>query len=140
MKKTLITGLLTSAALIATSSSAGVLPHSHDGQNSISESQQKNNKPIRVAGEIAQANLISKVQPVYPPAAKKAGIQGVVLLDVTISKDGMPEDIQVLSSPNDDLTQSAEDAVRQWRYRPTLLNGQPVTIIAEVKVSYTLAK
>ncbi|HEX4750030.1 MAG TPA: energy transducer TonB, partial [Bryobacteraceae bacterium] len=154
MKKTLISGLLASAGLLATSSGAAVLP-SHAAQDSTStatkvksgnsdshqsDSEQKPFKPIRVPGESEQAKLISKVNPVYPPAAKKAGVQGVVLLDVTISKEGVPEDIQVLESPNDDLTQSAEEAVRQWRYSTTLLNGQPVPVIAEVKVNYTLTK
>jgi TonB family protein len=154
MKKTLISGLLASAGLLATSSGAAVMP-SHAGQDSTSsttkvksgdsdshqsDSEQKVVKPIRVPGETAQANLISKVQPIYPASAKQARLQGVVLLDVTISKEGVPEDIQVLQSPSDDMTQSAEDAVRQWRYRPTLLNGNPVPIIAEVKVNYTLSK
>jgi protein TonB len=92
-----------------------------------------------VGGSTAQANLIEKVQPVYPPAAKQARLQGIVDLEVSISADGVPQDIRVLSSPGDDLTQSALDAVRQWRYKPTLLNGEPVSIITDVIVHYTLA-
>ena len=95
---------------------------------------------IRVGGELEQQNLIQKVQPVYPPAAKSAGVQGTVELDVAISKEGIPEDIRVIASPSDDLTQSALEAVRQWRYRPTLLNGQPVDVLTEVIVNYTLLK
>jgi TonB family protein len=97
-------------------------------------------KPIRVGGAVEQANLVQKVQPIYPTAAKVAGIQGKVLFEMVISKEGVPIDIRVLDSPNDDLTQSALDAVRQWRYKPTLLNGSPVEIVTDVVVNYTLAK
>jgi TonB family protein len=85
-------------------------------------------------------NLVTKVQPIYPKAAKMAGVQGVVLLETVISKEGEPLDIRVISSPNDDLTQSSLEAVRQWRYRPTLLNGNPVEIVTDVNVNYTLMK
>ena len=79
------------------------------------------------------------MQPVYPAAAKSAGVQGSVELQAVISAEGVPQDIQVVSSPSDDLSQSALEAVRQWRYRPTLLNGNPVTILTEILVNYTLA-
>jgi TonB family protein len=95
--------------------------------------------PITVAGSEAQANLLSRVTPTYPKAAKLAKIQGVVKLGVVISKEGVPTDIRVVSSPDDDLTQSALEAVRQWRYKPVLLNGEPVEILTEVIVNYTLA-
>lgn len=95
-------------------------------------------QPIHVNSDIAENNLIRKVQPLYPATAKQNRIQGKVLLQATISKEGVPEDIQVVSSPSDDLTQSALDAVRQWRYRPTLLNGQPVAITTDITVNYTL--
>lgn len=97
-------------------------------------------KPIRVGGAVEQANLVQKVQPLYPSAAKAAGIQGTVLFEMVISKEGVPVDIRVLESPNDDLTQSALDAVRQWRYKPTLLYGNPVEIVTDVVVNYTLSK
>jgi TonB family protein len=97
-------------------------------------------KPIRIGGAVEQANLIQKVQPVYPTAAKAAGVQGKVLFEMVVSKDGVPIDIRVLESPDDELTQSALDAVRQWRYKPTLLNGDAVEIVTNVVVNYTLAK
>ena len=87
-----------------------------------------------------ESKLISKINPVYPASAKSAGIQGIVSLDMVISKDGTPLDIQVVSSPSDDLTQSALEAVRQWRYSPTLLNGEPVEVVTDVVVNYTLSK
>ncbi len=112
--------------LPSTSAAAQPIP-SHPGQ-------------LRIGGGVAESNLTNKVQPIYPPSAKAAGIEGTVSLDVAISKEGVPEEISVVSSPGDDLTQSALDAVRQWRYRPTLLNGQPVDILTNVIVNYTLAK
>jgi TonB family protein len=102
--------------------------------------QPSNPQQLRIGGEAEEAKLIHKVQPVYPRAAKAAGVQGKVLLDTVISADGVPQEIRVISSPSDDLTRSALDAVRQWRYSPTLLNGQPVEVVTEVVVNYTLAR
>ncbi len=97
-------------------------------------------KRIRIGGEVAESNLIRKVQPVYPAAAKAAAIQGIVDLETDISKEGVPLEIRVVSSPSEDLSESALDAVRQWHYRPTLLNGNPVEIVTDVVVNYTLSK
>ena len=83
-------------------------------------------------------NLVTKVQPIYPVAAKVARVQGSVTLEMVVSKEGEPLDLRVLSSPSDDLTQSALEAVRQWRYKPTLLNGNPVEVVTDVLVNYTL--
>ncbi len=106
----------------------------------VAQNEPTDSQRIRVGGELAQANLVQKIQPIYPVAAKRAGIQGTVEMEVAISKEGMPEDLRVIASPSDDLTQSALEAVRQWRYRPTLLNGQPVAIVTDVIVNYTLSK
>jgi TonB family protein len=106
----------------------------------VASTQSPGAKPIRIGGAVQAANLIRKVQPVYPASAKAAGIQGAVLLDMVVSTDGVPEDIRVISSPSDDLTQSALDAVRQWRYQATHLNGMPVEIATEVTVNYTLSQ
>lgn len=95
---------------------------------------------IRVKGEVAEDNLIRKVQPVYPAAAKAAHVQGTVLLQMVILKDGTPGEITVTSSPSNDLSQSSIEAVRQWRYRPILLNGQPVEVVTQVIVNYTLSQ
>jgi TonB family protein len=97
-------------------------------------------KQIRVGGALEQENLIQKIQPIYPTAARAAHIQGKVTFEMVVSQDGVPLDIRVLSSPDDDLTQSALEAVRQWRYKPVPLNGNPVEIVTEVIVNYTLSK
>jgi TonB family protein len=93
---------------------------------------------IRVAAHLQEEKLIRKVTPVYPVSAKKAHIQGIVQLEMVLSKEGVPQDIRVISSPSDDLTQSALEAVSQWRYETTLLNGNPVSVITDVNVHYTL--
>jgi hypothetical protein len=92
---------------------------------------------IRVGGNVAQNNLISKVNPVYPPMAKSAKIQGTVKLGVLIGEDGHLMDV-VLVSGHPLLVTPSIDAVRQWVYRPTLLNGNPVEVITVIDVNYTL--
>ena len=106
----------------------------------ITATDQSSEKKIRVRGTLAANNLIRKVQPVYPTGAKDARIQGTVELEAAVSKDGVPVELQVVSSPSDDLSNSALEAVRQWRYRPTLLNGNPVGIVTTVIVNYTLSE
>jgi len=94
-------------------------------------------KSIRVGGNVAQANLIRQVTPVYPPIAKTAHISGTVLLHAIIGKDGTVQDLQYVSGPPL-LMKSAMDAVRQWRYKPTLLNGEPVDVDTTISVVFTL--
>jgi TonB family protein len=90
------------------------------------------------AGSATQAaRLIRKIQPAYPPEAKRAGIQGVVHLTAVIGKDGQVSDLAFLSGP-DALAQPAMDAVRQWIYAPTLLNGEPVEIRIAIDINFTL--
>ena len=95
---------------------------------------------IRVGGQVMQDNLIRKVQPVYPTAAKTARVQGTVEIEAAISEEGVPVELRVISSPGDDLSASALEAVRQWRYKPTQLNGNAVPITTTVIVNYTLSK
>jgi periplasmic protein TonB len=94
-------------------------------------------KSIRVGGNVAQANLIRQVTPVYPAIAKTAHISGTVLLHAIIGKDGTVQDLQYISGPPL-LMKSAMDAVRQWRYKPTLLNGEPVDVDTTISVVFTL--
>jgi protein TonB len=95
-------------------------------------------RPIRVGGQVQQANIVSRVTPVYPADAKRDRVQGKVTLEVTIDKEGHVVSVSPLEGPQV-LVQSAVDAVSQWVYRPTLLNGQPVSVITTVDVNYTLA-
>lgn len=92
---------------------------------------------VRVGGNVQQARLINMVRPVYPPLAKQARIQGTVRLQAIIAKDGSVIQLEVLGG-HPLLVQSALDAVRQWRYQPTLLNGEPVEVVTTVDVVFTL--
>ncbi|MGO9232092.1 MAG: TonB family protein [Bryobacteraceae bacterium] len=92
---------------------------------------------IRVGSYVQAANLITQVKPNYPPEAKKAGIQGVVELSAVIGKDGHVQDLDVVSG-DPQLTAAAVDAVRQWIYRPTMLNGEPVEVKTMIDINFTL--
>ncbi len=96
-------------------------------------------QPMRIGGNVMQANLVSTVKPIYPVEAKQKRIEGVVKLEVTIEKDGSVAQIAVVEGPSE-LQQSATDAVRQWVYKPTLLNGEPVKVLTTVDVHYTLSQ
>lgn len=117
-----------------------VSPGTQPAPDTVKDSEKLEGNPLRVKGTVAQANLVTKVPPQYPPDAKLARVQGTVELEVTITKDGVPSELRVVSSPSDDLSESAIEAVRQWRYRPTLLNGAPVEIVSTVMVNYTLTR
>lgn len=92
---------------------------------------------IRVGGNVQQAKLISQPKPIYPPLARQARISGVVRLQAVIDKDGSVQELQVISG-HPLLVQSALDAVRQWRYQPTLLNGEPVQVVTTIDVNFVL--
>ncbi len=94
-------------------------------------------KRIRVGGQVQTAKLVNKVTPVYPALAKQARISGTVRLQAVIAKDGSVVELQVLSG-HPLLQQAALDAVRQWRYQPTLLNGEPVEVVTTVDVIFSL--
>jgi TonB family protein len=144
MEKPGFTSLFREFDLKADSSVAREFTMTNEGGEQVADklisTNEEQTKPLRVGGAVAQNNVISRVQPVYPAAAKEAHTQGVVEIQATISKDGVPIELRVLSSPSDDLSQSALEAVRQWRYRPTLLNGAPVEIVTTVIVNYTLSE
>jgi protein TonB len=95
--------------------------------------------PIRVGGNVQQARLIHHVKPVYPPLAIPARVQGMVRLEALISKDGTIQNLHVLSG-HPLLIPSAMDAVRQWRYQPTLLNGEPVEVVTTIDVVFILVQ
>jgi TonB family protein len=94
---------------------------------------------IRVGGNVAAANLLSKIKPPYPAEAKAARIQGTVKLGVLIGTDGHVHDLALISG-DPALAPTASDSVRQWVYRPTLLNGQPVEVVTIVDINFTLEK
>jgi len=94
-------------------------------------------RPIRVGGDIPAPTKVHTVTPVYPQIAISARVQGVVVIEATIGTDGRIQDTKVLRSiPL--LDQAALEAVRQWEYTPTRLNGEPVPVIMTVTVNFTL--
>jgi periplasmic protein TonB len=95
--------------------------------------------PIRVTSTVQMAKLIRKVMPIYPALARSARISGVVHLIGTIGKDGTIHDLQLIGG-HPLLTRAAMDAVAQWVFAPTLLNGQPVEVIAPIEVNFTLGQ
>jgi TonB family protein len=94
-------------------------------------------KRIKVGGNVQAMNIISKVTPVYPPLAKQAKIQGTVRFTAYIAKDGHIESLELVSG-HPLLAAAAQNAVKQWVYRPTLLNGDPVEVVTQIDVNYTL--
>jgi protein TonB len=95
-------------------------------------------KRIRVAARIAEANLIHDVTPQYPPEAGRARLEGTVLLMAVIGKDGSVKDVRV-ESGSPILAQAAIDAVRQWRYKPYLIDGEPVEVDSRITINFTLS-
>jgi protein TonB len=94
-------------------------------------------QPVRVGGNIKTPNKLKHVNPVYPPIAQSARVQGVVIVEATIGADGSVQNARVLRSiPL--LDAAALDAVKQWQFTPTLLNGVPVPVIMTVTVQFTL--
>ncbi len=85
------------------------------------------------------AKILRKVIPLYPPLAKAARISGVVRLIGTIGKDGTIQNLQIVSG-HPMLARAAVEAVEQWVYKPTLLNGNPVEVIAPIEVNFTLGQ
>jgi protein TonB len=94
---------------------------------------------IRVGGNVQQAMLVSQPRPVYPPAAKLARVQGLVRLNAIIGKDGAIQNLDVVSG-HPLLVPAALDAVRNWVYKTTLLNGEPVEVITTIDVNFTLTQ
>lgn len=94
-------------------------------------------RPMQVGGSVQQAKLISQQKPQYPPLARQVRISGTVRLAAIISKTGAIEQLQVLSG-HPMLAQAALEAVKTWRYKPTILNGQPVKVQTTVDVIFRL--
>jgi protein TonB len=96
-------------------------------------------KSIRVGGNVQAAKLIRQPKPTYPPLAKQARIQGTVRFNAVIGKDGTIQNLTLVSG-HPLLIPSAQDAVRQWVYQPTTLNGDPVEVVTTIDVNFTLSQ
>jgi protein TonB len=122
---------------IAGGSASGVLGGILGGAGSGPPPPPKPKGPQRVGGNVMMAMLIRQPMPIYPQIAKTAHISGTVVLHAIIGADGTVQDLQYISGPPL-LMRSAMDAVRQWRYRPTMLNGEPTAVDTTVSVVFTL--
>jgi protein TonB len=100
--------------------------------------RKSNSGPVRVGGNVAAANLVHRVQPAYPQLAKAARVQGAVEFTAIISKEGNIGNLTLVRG-HPLLVAAAREAVLQWKYRPTLLNGQPVEVVTDITVNFTLS-
>jgi len=91
-----------------------------------------------LVSRMMQGNLVYRVQPVYPPLARAAGVQGTVVLRAIISRQGTIANLQVVSG-HPMLAPAAVEAVRQWRYRPYLLNNEPIEVETQITVNFVLS-
>lgn len=94
-------------------------------------------KRVRVSSGVAQGLLLTKVAPQYPADAREQHIQGVVVLRAMIDKEGNVANVQLITGPSD-LAPAAIEAVKQWKYKPYLLNGTPVEVDTQIQVNFTL--
>jgi TonB family protein len=125
---------------LATCGSALALSmHVDAASTSDNSSASKRPTQLSVSADVMAGNLVNKVLPVYPADARKARIQGTVVLQAVVGKDGNVENLRVISGPSQ-LQQSALDAVRFWTYKPFLLNGDPIEVKTTVNVNYSLGK
>jgi protein TonB len=88
---------------------------------------------------VQAARLVNQPKPSYPPLARQARIQGVVRFNAVIGRDGSIQNLTLVSG-HPLLVPSATEAVRQWRYQPTLLNGDPVEVVTTIDVNFTLSQ
>jgi periplasmic protein TonB len=117
----------------------GEVLHSTGSAPALAKAPAPTPKRIRVPAQVAEANLIHDVAPQYPPEAGRQRIEGTVVLMAVIGKDGTVHDVRVESGlPL--LAQAAIEAVKQWRYKPYLLNGEPVEVDSHITINFTLSQ
>jgi protein TonB len=117
----------------------GDIPSSGDVIPAPPPPPQRPREPVRVGGVIQPPKRLLHVDPVYPPVALAARKEGMVILEALIGEDGATRDVRVLR-PAPLFEQAAIAAVRQWRFSPTLLNGEPVPVVMTVTVSFNLTR
>ncbi|PYQ50573.1 MAG: energy transducer TonB [Acidobacteria bacterium] len=94
--------------------------------------------PLRVGGDVKAPVVIKRVEPTYPDTARKAKIAGVVIVEAIIDKDGNVDKAKVLKGLSMGLSEAAVDAVRKWKFKPGTMNGEPVDVIFNLTVNFTL--
>jgi TonB family protein len=106
----------------------------------VKPDEPKRPQRIRVGGLVQATKLLHMEHPAYPEGARKRGVQGVVLLQAVISLKGEPLSLRLINSPDPELSHAATDAVKQWRYEPTLLNGDPIEVVTTIAVGFHLVQ
>lgn len=106
----------------------------------VSGNEQPGGKNIPVTVKVDTLKAVHKIPPIYPPEAKLHPINGKVVLDVVIGKDGTVENVKIAKGLRGDYDQNAIDAVRQWTFEPYLLNGDPIEVKTTINITYSLAK
>jgi protein TonB len=114
------------------------LPPEIPAHSVIAAAAQQQNGPVRISGGVMAGLNVSKAPPVYPPEAKQKGIRGTVVLHAIIGRDGNVQELAAISGPPQ-LQESAMEAVKQWVYRPYLLNGEAVDVDTTITVNFSLA-
>ncbi len=118
---------------------SSVLPATKPPEPSPAAAPRQPRGPMRVSQGVQEAKLLRRVMPVYPPLAITARVQGTVHLVGVIAKDGTMRDLQVVDG-HPLLVRAALDAVRQWVYKPTMLSGEAVEVVAPISVTFTLGR
>lgn len=123
-----------------TSPNVGLAPPPPPAQNIAKPAEASAKEPIRlrVGGDVQQGRLIHEVRPVYPPLAVQTRVEGTVTFTAVINTQGRIINLQVVGGAHPMLVPAATEAVRQWRYRPTLLNGDPVEVVTVIEVHFRL--
>jgi TonB family protein len=111
---------------------------SDTAEKSEAVTRSRNPQRIRVGGNVIATNLISQVKPIYPTLAKETRVEGMVILEAEIDKDGSIENLKVISG-HPLLVQAAIDAVKQWRYKPTMMNGEAVAVVTTISVNFAFS-
>jgi protein TonB len=93
--------------------------------------------PLKVAEDIQKLRILEQVKPVYPELARISRTEGSVTMQIGINKEGGVSKVEIVSGPAL-LTRAAQDAVKQWKYKPTIVNGQAVEVITQVRISFTM--
>jgi protein TonB len=116
---------------------ASATPENMLGTNVLAGTALAPPSPVRAGGQLQEPTLISSSAPIYPSLARATKVEGVVVLDVLVDATGKVADVKVISGPAS-LRQAAIDAMRQWKYQPARLNGQPIAIHTNVNINFSL--
>lgn len=139
VRRRLMLGALGAVALVTCGSALALGSNSPEAMVTPGPQAPKGQPPVAVSPGVMAGQVLHKVTPVYPPEAKEAKISGVVVLHAIIGRDGTVQSLQVKSGPPE-LVQSAIDSVKQWTYKPFLLNGQPTEVDTNITVNYSFSQ